>query len=100
MLSTIGKIYDYVEVPRKVKVSNEWKTIRVCKPDLMEHYNNFMNIVKMLEQILAKCNVRKCVRCWKTIFFIINNNVQLQCKKKYLFLEFREEPIRNLTDLN
>ena len=120
MLSTIDKTNDYVEVPRKVKVNNEWKTITVRKPYHIERYNNFMNGVDKSDQILAKYNLlRKCVRWWKTIFFhliyiaTVNSfilfksfseqnpdNEQLQRKKKHSFLEFREELIRNLIDLD
>ena len=78
MLSTIDKANDYVEVLRKVKVNSEWKTIAVCKSYLIEHYNNFMNVFEMSGQVVAKYNLRKCIRCWKTIVFhlidtIMNN---------------------------
>ena len=63
MLSTIHKANDYVEVPGKVKVNNERKTITVRKPYLIERYNNFMNGVDKSDQILAKYNfLRKCLR--------------------------------------
>ena len=120
MLSTTDKANDYVEVPRKVKVSNQWKTIKIHKSYLIEHYNNFMNGVDKSDHILAMYKLlRKCVRQWKTIFFHLidiatvnsfilfkrfseqnQDNEQLQHKKKYLFLEFREELIKNLIDLN
>ena len=104
----------------EVTLNNEWKTITVRKPYLIERYNNLMNGADKSDQILAKYNLlRKCVRWWKTIFFhliditTVNSfilsksfseqnpdNEQLQCKKEDSFLEFRKELIRNLIDLD
>ena len=89
----------------------------VRQPFVVHRYNQFMNAVDKSDQYLAKYNMlRKCIRWWKTLFFhlidiaavkmasfsLINLEKPIQHLYyiTYSVLEFREEVIRNLADIN
>ena len=112
----------HVKVTRKVKdADGKWtKDNNVKQPKAIDVYNQFMNGVVRADQILAKNNsLRKCVKWWKTLFFhmidiaVVNSHILFQCHRKgnpdkeelkrpnkYSFLEYREEIVRQLVELN
>ena len=120
MLSTIDSANEHVVVERKVKVNQKWEKVMVKKPYVVERYNAYMNAVDKSDQILAKYNLlRKTIKWWKTLFFhmidiaSVNSFILFQEHRKsnrgkvslhrpgrYSILEFREEIIRNIVDLD
>lgn len=120
MLSTIDTANEYVEVERKVKVNQKWGKVVVKKPFVVERYNAYMNGVDKSDQKLAKYNLlHKCVKWWKTLLFHMidiacvngfvlfqqhreNNpdNINLKRPSKYSILEFREELVRSIVDMD
>lgn len=119
MLSTIHNANDHITVKRKVKIGDQWEKVDVQKPKLIESYNAYMNGVDRSDQFLAKNNLlRKCLRWWKTLFFhmidiaAVNSFILFQEYRKshpdiqalqrpasFALLDFREELVRNLLEL-
>lgn len=105
---------------RRVKEQGEWRQVEVRKPGVIHEYNTYMSGVDKSDQLLAHYNVLlKCVRWWKTLFFhcidiaVVNSFIlfqqwrelhpqvpELQRPAVYGQLEFREELIRQLGDID
>ena len=119
MLSTIHNANEYVMVKRKTRVAGQWSNLEVKQPSVIETYNKYMNGVDKSDQILSSNNLlRKCVRWWKTLFFhmidiaTVNSFILFQAHRKqfpnqlslqrpscYSLLEFREELVREILQL-
>ncbi|KAK3721643.1 hypothetical protein QZH41_003665 [Actinostola sp. cb2023] len=120
MLTSIHNANDYVMVDRKEKNDNRWQNIQVRQPKAIRDYNSFMNGVDRSDQIIGQNTaLRMCRRWWKTLFFhmidmaVVNSFIlfqlhraehpdveELKRPKKYSTAEFREELVRQLSDID
>ena len=119
VLTTIDSANDQVVAKRRAMVDQKFTKIDVPQPKAIHRYNQYMNAVDRSDQLLACHNIRrKCYRWWKILFYhlvdmaIVNSFIlfqkyraehedikQLQRKKGYTIVDFREAIVRQLCHL-
>ncbi|KAL9952183.1 hypothetical protein ACROYT_G039398 [Oculina patagonica] len=117
VITTIDNANVKSQVSRKVKTARgAWRSVQVPRPEVIAHYNAFMNAVDRSDQLIGTQNVlRKSVKWWKALFFhlidmaVVNSFIlfkehqaqfpdepALKRTADYSLTHFREEIVRQL----
>jgi len=116
MITTVGNANDQVQVNRKTRTGDVWRTNVVPQPQTFATYNKYMNVADRSDQILTTNNIqRKCMKWWKIMFYhlidmaIVNSYIlflehqakfpdheDLRRVAGYSQTEFRKEIVRQI----